>query len=388
MQKRNNLPPALQGLAALNLHDSLDMRPVLLRVMTDLFAASAAPREEDCAEFAEMAISMLGDVDATTLAAVARTLSTTRFAPAALVDRLLLLGGDAAETLLSQQADMSPERLTALVEEGPLSLVSLIAQRNDLDAATVRGLVERPEQEILLALLKNETVTFDRRTISALIPRARRDAELARMVAAKAPSAEDAAPLFLFCEPTVRAEILRRARVADVLASRRDDGFSVDDQTARRIESLALSGDRVGLRNYLAQATMFAPDEIERLLTDPTGEAIAVLFAALGVTAPLAGRIFLLASLCPPLSVHAVHDLVSIVASLSQRAAQRLVSAMCGGAIELRRPTSHATYLSPTASPTPSREAAVDLRNTSAERRRAADGPRAGLNIRKGGESA
>jgi hypothetical protein len=65
-----------------------------------------------------------------------------------------------------------------------------------------------------------------------------------------------------------------------------------------------------------------------------------------------------------------VHDLVGIVASLSQRAARRLISSMCGGMIEVKRPRGYLPATDPLAAPAPSREGPAERHMPALDRRR------------------
>ncbi len=87
MAKSSAYPP-LDSLVDLACRDGVDIRPTLLRVLTDLYVQKPAHSAEDEIQFVELARGLIDVVDATTLAVVADKLAAYPAAPAAILDRL------------------------------------------------------------------------------------------------------------------------------------------------------------------------------------------------------------------------------------------------------------------------------------------------------------
>jgi hypothetical protein len=78
----------LDGLVDLACRDGVDVRPTLLRVLTDLYVQKPTHSSEEVTQYVELALGLIDTVDDTTRAAVAASLSTYPAAPAAVLARL------------------------------------------------------------------------------------------------------------------------------------------------------------------------------------------------------------------------------------------------------------------------------------------------------------
>ena len=82
-------PPNLNGLVELSNRDGVDIRPTLLRVMTDLYVQKPMHTEQEEKHFTELALRLIDLVDAKTRAIVADKIAGCPTAPAAVRHRLL-----------------------------------------------------------------------------------------------------------------------------------------------------------------------------------------------------------------------------------------------------------------------------------------------------------
>lgn len=82
-------PPNLNGLVELASRDGVDIRPTLLRVMTDLYVQKQTHTEQEERHFTELALRLIDLVDAKTRATVADKIAAYPTAPAAVRQRLL-----------------------------------------------------------------------------------------------------------------------------------------------------------------------------------------------------------------------------------------------------------------------------------------------------------
>ena len=87
MTKSSAYPP-LDGLVDLACRDGVDIRPTLLRVLTDLYVQKPAHSAEEETQYVELARGLIEAVDAPTRAMVAARLSAYPAAPAAILRRL------------------------------------------------------------------------------------------------------------------------------------------------------------------------------------------------------------------------------------------------------------------------------------------------------------
>ncbi|MGA7533684.1 MAG: hypothetical protein WBW27_17575, partial [Pseudolabrys sp.] len=86
----------LDSLVDLACRDGVDIRPTLLRVITDLYVQKPIHGLEEETQFVELALGLIDTVDASTRAAVAALLSAYPAAPAAVLHKLA--GGSPAGT--------------------------------------------------------------------------------------------------------------------------------------------------------------------------------------------------------------------------------------------------------------------------------------------------
>jgi ActR/RegA family two-component response regulator len=94
--------PTLDGLLDLACRDGIDIRPTLLRVLTDLYVQKPVHTADEEVQFVELALRLIEAVDAVTRATVAARLSRYPAAPAAILRKL-------AVTASATGADAAPE---------------------------------------------------------------------------------------------------------------------------------------------------------------------------------------------------------------------------------------------------------------------------------------
>lgn len=82
-------PPNLNGLVELAHRDGVDIRPTLLRVMTDLYVQKQTHTEQEANHYTELALRLIDLVDAKTRTVVAEKIAGYPTAPAAVRQRLL-----------------------------------------------------------------------------------------------------------------------------------------------------------------------------------------------------------------------------------------------------------------------------------------------------------
>ncbi|MGE3870541.1 MAG: DUF2336 domain-containing protein, partial [Pseudorhodoplanes sp.] len=94
--------PALSGLARLADRTGLDIRPTLLRVLTDLYVLKPAHTDEEEKHYVELAMRLIDGVDVASRVALAERLSKFPGAPRASVQRLARDVFDVASVVLTR----------------------------------------------------------------------------------------------------------------------------------------------------------------------------------------------------------------------------------------------------------------------------------------------
>src|SRR5689334_9688464 len=93
--------PRLEGLFALSTARGLDVRPTLLRVLTDLFVEAGQRSDVEVARYAELACHLIEQVDEDTRFVVAGKLAASLQAPRIVLDKLLGSEPEAACRIIS-----------------------------------------------------------------------------------------------------------------------------------------------------------------------------------------------------------------------------------------------------------------------------------------------
>src|SRR5579864_1656547 len=152
-----SLFPGFDGLMKLSRREGVDIRPTLLRVLTDLYVQARAHSEQEARQFVELASRLIDQVDDATRAAVRARLAIYPLAPARILEQLGLRPA-APETPepLALEIDApppaaSPERP---LTEAQLRLASQLAMQPK-DAAEICDLFFRASGSERAAILHN-----------------------------------------------------------------------------------------------------------------------------------------------------------------------------------------------------------------------------------------
>jgi uncharacterized protein (DUF2336 family) len=165
--------PTLDGLFDLACRDGVDIRPTLLRVLTDLYVQKPSHSADEEAQFVELAGRLLETVDAATRAIVKARLSAYRAAPAAILRKLAAPdprpAGEAAPVRKAEptQPDLAELFFSASAPERRLILINLdlVAESPTLQPPRVAAeLIGRLEN----AALQRNTGEFGRTLARAL----------------------------------------------------------------------------------------------------------------------------------------------------------------------------------------------------------------------------
>jgi hypothetical protein len=106
MTERTVFPP-IEGLLNLACRSGVDIRPTLLRVLTDLYVQARSHSPSDEAQYVELALRLIDSVDESTLSIVASRLAVYPRAPSAVIARLDERGGKLSTP--AKLAESAPE---------------------------------------------------------------------------------------------------------------------------------------------------------------------------------------------------------------------------------------------------------------------------------------
>jgi hypothetical protein len=112
--------PNLDGLIGLARQDGVDVRPTLVRVLTDLYVQKRAHTTEEEHRYTELALWLLAGVDVATRAAVAKKLAAYPQAPRLVIRRLARDVIEVAEPVLMASSCLTSDDLLAVIKDfGP-----------------------------------------------------------------------------------------------------------------------------------------------------------------------------------------------------------------------------------------------------------------------------
>ena len=163
--------PPLDGLVDLACRDGVDIRPTLLRVLTDLYVQKPTHSADEETQFVELALGLIEAADAPTRAAVRASLSVYAAAPVAILRKLAGSASDLGDQDTSQTKaethDLVDLFFTAGAEERRLILTNL-----DVAMGTVASRPSPAASEVIrrleAAALQRNTGEFSRMLERAL----------------------------------------------------------------------------------------------------------------------------------------------------------------------------------------------------------------------------
>lgn len=275
----------LDSLLDLACRDGVDIRPTLLRVLTDLYVQKPSHTAEEQTQYVELARGLIGSVDAPTRATVAARLRGYAQAPAAIL-----------EALAPHDGVQTPRR-----ESAAASVIPASDSDRDVDADA--------------------------------------DADTDLVNAAAIPVEEDPVDLFFSATPEERRLILLNLDVAATAA--RLPAASTD--TIARLEAAALAHDPHTFGRTLAGALDIGPPIAERVVGDLSGEPLVVAAKALAMPAATLQRILLFLDPAIGRSVERVFDLARLFEELPPQSAAQMV-ALWRGRVKKARPAHEPVY--------------------------------------------
>ena len=278
---------SLEGLLEHGRRDGFDIRPTLLRVLTDLYLQKPAHPPDDERYYAELALRLIDSTDLTARVAVAERLSYYPAAPRAVILQLARDVIDVAGPILRHSPCLTLQDLDTIAAECGLAHATMIATRSSI-APPPSG----------------ETAT----TIGA----------------DNGPQASELAELFFTAGGAERRDILINLDYTAPAPSGTAPERS--PEVVARLESAALAHNVDAFAHEVEQVFGIAGPLARRIVADELGEPVMVVAKALRAPRAVLERILLFINPRIGQSVARVYELATRYDEISTQAALRLVA--------------------------------------------------------------
>ncbi|HLX17424.1 MAG TPA: DUF2336 domain-containing protein [Bradyrhizobium sp.] len=285
--------PGFDGLMSLSRREGVDIRPTLLRVLTDLYVQTKTHSEEEARQFVELTSRLIDQVDDATRAAVRARLAVYPGTPAAVLRQLGLKPNH-------------PDRRVPLAREIPANLIPSSSIPANPSAAP--GAKAPSEAQLRLASNLSMQPT----------------------------DAAEIVGMFFGASSSERALILHNLSETPLKASPRVPAA----RAARAIEALEMAAFVADVENFTLEIgeTLILPWKTStQVVNDPGGEPLACAAKALGMPSPVFQRVLLFLKPEIGTSVHTVYRLSRLYDILGERSALIMLAAWRGSTMAATR---------------------------------------------------
>jgi len=272
----------LESVNDLGLRSGVDMRPTLVRILTDLYVQKLRHTADEERHYTELALRLLESVDMPTRAAVASRLARHNAPPLAVLRRLAVDLPEVAAPLRAHPLLQPPvsRELTAAEPIAPTAVET---------APEEKGLfAETPE-------------------------------------AIDAATADHLNELFLAVDASERRLILLNLHIVAPLPAGRTN-VSRDPSISTRLEAVLLARRHEEFVQVLAGSLQIPRKQARRIMREELGEPILVAGKALGMPREVLYRILMFVNPTIGHSVERVHALAALYDELTPQAAEGLVA--------------------------------------------------------------
>ena len=282
-----NPPPAfanLEGLIDLDPRGGVDMRPTLLRVLTDLYLQKPSHTPDDERYYSELALRLIEATDAGARISLATRLADYPGAPREVIGRLARDEIAVAEPILKYSRCLTAAELAAISEDcGPAHAAAIAARTvpvaENLESATTRAV---PDETSELAEMFYAAAPMERRLI------------LVNLDYAAAP-------------PPVPVALL-------------------DLKDVRRLESAALQHNLEAVMREFERALGISHRQARRIIEDESGDPIVVAAKAMALPADVLQRMLLFVNPRVGQSIDRVYELAELYGEITVDAARRMIA--------------------------------------------------------------
>jgi hypothetical protein len=289
---------SLENLTHFGLRAGVDMRPTLIRVLTDLYVQKLTHTLEEEQHYTELALRLLDAVDAATRAAVAARLAHHLSPPFRVIERLAADLPDVAAPVRSHPV---LQRKPQAAEPAAMPVAAF--REAEAPMATV------DESEVPVSDEPHEKTDPVNETTSTL----------------SADIASELNELFFAANAYERRLILLNLEIVSPLAAGGAEP-SRDATIGQRLEIAALARNREDFAQHLAQALQIPRAQARRIVGDELGEPIVTAAKALNIPREVLYRMLLFVNTTVGHSVERVHALAALYDEMPSRAAKHMVA--------------------------------------------------------------
>jgi hypothetical protein len=309
----------LDSLAEIGLRGGVDMRPTLIRVLTDLYMQKLRHTADEEQHYTELALRLLDSVDAATRTAVATRLARHLSPPPRVVQYLVKDLPDVAAPLRNHPVLLQPP--AAPIVEPPPAPIAAPA----LAAAPTLAAEPQPTVAPQLAVTPPPAPTMAR--VEAL-PADEPVEEIAieeSSTALDATVASELNDLFFTATVEERRLILLNLHVA-APTSPGTVGIVRDPNIGLSLEAAAMDNQRDDFTKQLAEALRIPHEQARRIARDDHGEPLVVAIKALGIARDVVYRLLIFVNPAVGHSVERVHTLAMLFDEMTAPAAESMVA--------------------------------------------------------------
>ena len=275
--------PGFDGLMTLSRREGVDIRPTLLRVLTDLYVQASSHSRDEARQFVELASRLIDQVDDATRAAVRARLAIYPLTPIEIMRQLAIKPAHPDQPVpVAEKISVPPAELE---EPRPLT---------DAEKRISSNLAMQPDD------------------------------------------AAQVSDMFFRANGSERMSILHSLADTPLKAAPR----IAETRAARAIEILEMAAFAADLENFTLELgeTLILPSRIAtQIVNDPGGEPLACAVRALGMPGPVFERVLLFLKPEFGSSVHTVYRLSRLYDRLGERSALVMLAAWRGSTMAVTR---------------------------------------------------
>ncbi len=276
----SSITPDLEGLLGLAASTGIDVRPTLLRVLTDLFVQRRIRTTDAARQYIQITLRLLDSANLESRKAVAAKLATDPMAPHRIIERLARDEIAVAEPILKHSTCLSFDDLAAIATAKGGAHAEIIAARDPAPTETPPVTISAGDNSAELAESFFSAGSAERRLILMSLD----------------------------------------------YASLPDDTVQQTSDVTRRLETAALKADAAGAARELERALGLTSRLARRIVEDASGEPLVAAAKAIGCPTPVLQRILLFVNPAIGHSVDRVYELSQLYNEISTQAARQLVA--------------------------------------------------------------
>jgi hypothetical protein len=318
--------PNLEGLDRLALRSGVDIRPTLVRVLTDLYLQKPAHTPEEERHYTELVLRFIDRVDVGTRKIVAAKLANYASAPAAVVRRLARDVLEVAQPILEHSPRLTGSELLAIIAEHGPQYAAVIARRLQIGQQA-----KVPAEQACVASASEAAArpSHGGGSGSPPHPDAPAPPESLSGAAVRLAGLDSdlrLGDLFLAAAPAERQLILSNLEAAT--DPRLSCSTPQSSDAVHRLETAALQRKPAEFMRALERALGISAQYAHRMVVDEGGEPLLVAAKALGMAPDVVLRILLFLNPVIGQSVARVFDLAKLYDAMTREAALRLVASL------------------------------------------------------------